>query len=109
MRVRALLALGLALLVAPGSASAALNAKQAQRIAAAKLHPPKGAILHALKLKSRSRIVEAGPGPQSPVTRRGSTVIVHPRFKPLRATTWMVWEDLVPGALFEHPSVMLLI
>ena len=108
MLVRALAALGLALLVTPGSA-AALTPKQAERIAAAKLHPPAGAVLHTLKLKPGAVVSEAGPGPQSRVTRRAGRVVVRPKLKPVKRRAWLVWEDLVPGALFEHPSVAVLV
>src|SRR4029077_20258558 len=29
--------------------------------------------------------------------------------RPLGRRTWLFWEDLMPGAMFRHPSLMLLV
>src|SRR5262245_51609197 len=90
----------------PASAQA-MPRSQAERIARAKV--PKGAVLHSQLLPKGARVIEAGPGPKTRVRAQGTQLLVTTPYKPVKARTWLVWADLMPGALFAHPSVLVLV
>jgi PKD repeat protein len=105
----------LAVAAAPASASAMTRAQAAKRALVA-LHPERSkgqAVVFGLPkpLARGSEVLEAGPGPATrgaTKTATGKITIKLPH-RPLRAKAWLFWEDLAPGALFEHPSVMVLV
>lgn len=95
-----------AALVALGSAvpADALTRARATRIALAALKPAKthtgtGVVLYRLPhaLRARDRV------------DRFRGVRHQPRGKRLGRRKWLFWEDLAPGALFAHESVILLV
>lgn len=121
---RAALAAVLTALVACGGVAAqpagAMTRTRATRAALAALDPARlrgPVVVFGMPgpLRRGSDVIEAGPGPttirQTHVVGKGLSrhLVVRVRRHPLRGRAWLFWEDLVPGALFEHPSVMVLI
>jgi hypothetical protein len=103
------LAAGLAacVVLAFPTAAAAINRAQANRVAIAALKPsrqPGRVVLFGLPsaLGPRARVVEAG-------THHRSGRELKRSLKPIGRRQWLFWEDLDSGAMFDHPSRLLLV
>ena len=105
-------------LVAP--AAQAITRTQAARVALRMLQPSRagGAVIVfglPSPLRKGSDVVEAGPGVFSghhvAYMHRGFDTfrVLRLRAPRLKAPAWLFWEDLAPGALFAHPSMLLLL
>jgi hypothetical protein len=91
----------------PAVASAAIGRKGAQAIALRVLKPQSlrgPVVLFGLPapLAKGARVAEAG----TPGMRRKPTAVPATR---LKRRAWLFWEDRQYGALFQHPSTMLLV
>jgi PKD repeat protein len=99
--------LALAVLAAVATPAAAASRKEANKTALEVLKP-KGKrsplTVFALRkpVKAGSVVVEGGPGVS---VRHGRPAGA----KPLKRRAFLYWMDLAPGALFQHPSVLLLV
>ncbi|MHB8658587.1 MAG: hypothetical protein ACYC91_11635 [Solirubrobacteraceae bacterium] len=96
----------------------ALTRAQAARVALGVLQPSRSSgpvVVFGLPLSKGSDVVEAGPGVFSgrhlSFQHRGfdTHLVLRMRAPRLRGPAWLFWEDLAPGALFAHPTVLLLL
>jgi hypothetical protein len=93
------LAVGVAGLVALPDSAVALSQRQATRVALAALKPARESGLVVVFSLSR-------PIPRGTLVYEATTPTLGYR---IRRPVWLYWEDLSYGAMFAHPSVLLLI
>jgi hypothetical protein len=95
------LVLAAAVLLLAASPAQAITRAQAEQIALATLKPEAlgtPVILFGLHKSVKAKAVVQDSGPSGTVLKRAG-----------RGAAWLFWEDLMPGALYEHPSIALLV
>ncbi len=105
----------IAAVIAPSAS--AVSRRQANRLALRALNPRAGVVVFGLPapVAAGSTFLQEGPGAfavgRATVQHRGGDERLVWRTRPGRVKhrAWLYWEDLVPGALFAHPSVLLLL
>lgn len=112
----ALLSVGVWILTA--APAGAITRAQADRVAERVVAGVKGPVVlfrHPSPLPAGTRIIEAGPGPTSAkrttVRRTGLRLVGSTRVAggTLLGRRHLYWADLAPNALFQHPSLLILV
>lgn len=106
MRIRLVVFAAVLVALAVAAPAQALSRKQAEAVA-----------LRVLKPEREQRVIVFGL--PAPLRASQSVAIASPKrglgyakadgLKPVGAKAWVFWEDLRPGAKFEHPSKLLLV
>lgn len=94
-------------------ASAAITGAQAGQIALQILAPKDGEVVHELPAPVPATAVLTEPGPggleASGTVLESDTLVTPLGHQPIGRPVWLFWEDLLPVAMWPHPSVLLLL